>query len=335
MDKPLLASQQVGNRLRGTAPSGPSVSAAARGPPGTVADMTGARGRRTSAAREDTDSAAGDHGGGQPGRPRRAARPASARQGPGRLAARGLPGVPRPDGRAARHRHLSAGRPAPAERDRLRSLGATPVCGLLGGRGPGAGLRAGYPDHALVGPLPRVRAAVASPARSWLQRPGQVLRGLRAHAGPGRSRRAGPAGRVLRARRPGGRGRGRRAAGRPRPGPGPERRQRGQRRAARAPAAGRGDRRRGTGGVAGELAQRLGDLLRGAADHDAGGLAAALRGQRPGRRGGVHCPVRDGGAGTARARGRQTARRGSGSRSGVGFGGGLPRGAAAVRILTR
>jgi hypothetical protein len=35
--------------------------------------------------------------------------------------------------------------------------------------------------------------------------------------------------------------------------------------------------------VAGELAQRVGDLLRGAADHDAGGLAAALRRQRPGR----------------------------------------------------
>jgi hypothetical protein len=186
-----------------------------------------------------------------------------------------------------------------------------------------------------VGPLPRVRAAVASPARSWLQRPGQALRGLRAHLGPGRSRRAGPAGRLLRARRPGGCGAGGRAAGRSRPGPDPERRQHGQRRAARAPAPGRGDRRRDTGGVAGELAQRLGDLLRGAADHDAGGLAAALRGQRPGRRGGVRCPVRDGGAGTARARGRQAARRGSGSRSGLGFGGGLPRGAAAVRILTR
>ena len=280
-------------------------------------------------------SAAGDHGGGQPGRPRRAARSASARQGPGRLAARDLPGIPRPAGRAARHRHLSAGRPAPAERDRLRSLGGTPVGGLLGGRGPGAGLRAGYPDHALVGPLPRVRAAVASPARSWLQRPGQVLRGLRAPAGPGRSRRAGPVGRLLRARRPGGRGRSGRAAGRPRPGPGPERRQRGQRRAARAAAAGRGDLRRNPGGMARELAQRLGDLRRGAANDHAGGLAAALRGQRPGRRGGVRCAVRDGGAGTARARGRQAARRGSGSRSGLGFGGGLPRGAAAVRILTR
>jgi hypothetical protein len=199
-------------------------------------------------------SAAGDDGGGQPGGSRCTAGRAAAGEGPGCVAARDLPGVPRSDGRAARHRHLGAGRAAPAERDRVRSLGGAPSGGLLGGRGPGTSLRAGYPDHALVGPLPRVRAVVASPARSWLQRPGQVLRGLRARAGPGRPRRADPAGRLLRARRPGGRGRGGRAAGRPRPGTGPQRRQRGQRRAARAPAAGRGNRRRDTGGVAGELA---------------------------------------------------------------------------------
>ena len=51
--------------------------------------------------------------------------------------------------------------------------------------------------------------------------------------------------------------------------------------------------------LAGELAQRLGDLLCRAADQHAGRLAAALRGQRAGGRGGVRRAAGDGGAGAA------------------------------------
>src|SRR4029077_13301962 len=55
MDKPLLASQQVGNRLRGRHLPGRRHRPPHGGHPGTVAGVTGARGRRNSAAREDTD----------------------------------------------------------------------------------------------------------------------------------------------------------------------------------------------------------------------------------------------------------------------------------------
>ena len=66
----------------------------------------------------------------------------------------------------------------------------------------------------------------------------------------------------------------------------------------------------------------------------AGGVAAALRRQRPGGGRGVRRAAGDGGPGAARARGRQAARGGPGRRSRLGPGGRLPRGAAAVRILT-
>jgi len=77
-----------------------------------------------------------------------------------------------------------------------------------------------------------------------------------------------------------------------------------------------------------------GDRRRGAANHHAGGVAAALRGQGPGRGRGVRGAARDGGPGAARA-GRVPAARGaSGRRPRLGAGSRLPRGAAFVRKLT-
>src|SRR6266702_2839536 len=115
---------------------------------------------------------------------------------------------------------------------------------------------------------------------------------------------------------------------------GAERRQPGQRRAARAAFAGRGYLRRDPGGVARELAQRVGDLRRGAADDHARGLAAALRGQGPGRGRGVRGTARDGGAGAAGTGRVPAARVAPGGRPRLGPGGRLPRGAAFVRKLT-
>ncbi len=66
-------------------------------------------------------------------------------------------------------------------------------------------------------------------------------------------------------------------------------------------------------------------------------LAASLlhcAAARPGSGGGVRRPARDGGPGTARTRGSQAAGRGPGRGPGLGPGSRLPRGAAALRILT-
>jgi hypothetical protein len=184
-----------------------------------------------------------------------------------------------------------------------------------------------------VGPVPGVRAAVPGQARSWLRRSGQALRGRRAGAWPGGPGRPGPAGGLLRWRRPGRRRRGGRTLGGPGSRPDPERRQHGQWSAARTQASGRCYLGRNAGGVARELAQRVGDLLCGAADDDAGGVVAALRRQRPGRGRGVRRAAGDGRPGAAGAPGRQAARGGSGRRSRLGPGSRMPRGTAAVRIL--
>src|SRR6476469_1588911 len=205
---------------------------------------------------------------------------------------------------------------------------------MLGGREPRARLRPGHQDRPLVGSIAGVRAAVPGQARPRLGGSSQALRRGRARARAGETGRSRAARGVLRERRPGRGGGGGRAPRGPRSRPGAERRQRGQRRAARAAVAGRGHLRRDPGGVARELAQRGGDLRRGTADDHARGLAAALRGQGPGRRRGVRGAARDGGAGTAGAGRVPAARVASGGRLRLGAGGRLPRGAAFVRKLT-
>src|SRR6185437_10314217 len=95
-----------------------------------------------------------------------------------------------------------------------------------------------------------------------------------------------------------------------------------------------GHLRRHPGGLARELAQRGGDQRRGPADDDLGGVAAALRGQGPGRGRGIGRAARDGGPGTAGTGRVPAARLGPGHRSLLGSGGRLPRGSSSVRFLS-